>query len=77
MFLLATAIGTAGIALWQGGSWRELHLIADGILIFYVAMLFESKRRRDERTTKVRNLQDQRPEDLRILDHVEAGGQRF
>lgn len=70
------AAASAGVAIWRGGSWVELHLIADGMLIFYVAMLFESKRRRDERATKVLRLDEQRPDELRILDPVQAGGHR-
>ncbi|MEA2434853.1 MAG: hypothetical protein QOG54_2310 [Actinomycetota bacterium] len=34
----------------------EVHLLADGCLLFYVAILFETKRRADERTEKVRPL---------------------
>lgn len=73
-FLGAVVVATAAVAVWRGGSWRELHLIADGMLIFYVALLFETKRRRDERLTKVVRLDDERVEDFRVLDPVEVGG---
>ena len=73
--LLVLVVATAVVAIWRGGNWRELHLIADGMLVFYVALLFETKRRRDERETKVVHLDDERVEDFRVLDPVEVGGQ--
>ena len=66
-------MASAGVAVWRGGSWLELQLIADGALIFYVAMLFETKRRRDERRSKVLVLDEGRADDLRILDPVAEG----
>lgn len=73
-FLLVVVVATAAVAIWQGGSWREVHLIADAVLIFYAALLFETKRRRDERATKVVRLDEERPEDFRVLEPVEVGG---
>ena len=67
-------VATAMVAIWRGGNWRELHLIADGVLVFYIALLFETKRRRDERETKVVHLDDERVDDFRVLDPVEVGG---
>lgn len=74
--LLGGVVASAGVALWRGGSWLELHLIADGALVFYVALLFESKRRRDERATKVIKLDDEGLDDFRVMDPVEVGGRR-
>lgn len=75
--LVLLVVATAVVALWRGGNWRELQLIADGVLVFYVALLFETKRRRDERETKVVRLDDERAEDFRVLDPVEVGGRRL
>ena len=74
--LVLFAVASAGVAIWRGGSWRELHLIADGILIFYVAMLFETKRRRQERSEKVIRLDEDREDDFRVIEPVRAGGHR-
>jgi hypothetical protein len=54
--LVGASAVTALLALVMGGDMREIHLLADGALLGYVAVLFETKRRADERAKKVRPL---------------------
>ncbi len=72
--LASLALATAGAALARGGAWVELHLIVDGVLVFYVAMLFETKRRQDERLTKVRRMPARESDDVIVFDSARAGG---
>jgi hypothetical protein len=58
---VGVAVVTAILALFVGGDMREIQLLADGVLLFYVAILFETKRRADERAEKVRPLRPTRP----------------
>ena len=72
--LVVAALGTAAAAFVWGETWLEIHLLADGILVFYAAFLFETKRRRDERSAKVRTIGRSRgdreaPERLRAGSH--------
>lgn len=67
------AIATAGAAVLQGGAWLELHLMADGVLVFYVAMLMETKRRHDERATKVLRIPQPQSDDVIVFESVRAG----
>lgn len=73
------ALLTAGVAIARGGSWLEMHLVADGILVFYVAMLYETKRRQAERSEKVRTIvlpEDHaaREQEARVFEPLRAGG---
>ena len=67
------AIATGGAAVVRGGAWIELHLMADGILVFYVAMLIEAKRRQDERATKVLRIPEPQQDDVIVFESVRAG----
>lgn len=51
----------------------ELHLMADGVLVFYVAMLFETKKRQDERISKVHPISPPH-DDVVVFETVRAGG---
>jgi hypothetical protein len=73
--LAGAAAITAVLALFVGGDMIEIHLLADGCLLFYVAILFETKRRSDERAEKVRPLR-QAPAEPRERWLVSAGGGR-
>ncbi|MDP9069361.1 MAG: hypothetical protein M3N53_13590 [Actinomycetota bacterium] len=76
--LLALLVGTAAVsaiaAIAARGVWVDLHLMIDGILVFYVAMLFELKRRRDERFEKVRPLSPVVWNEPRAVRSAGAGG---
>jgi hypothetical protein len=54
--LACAAAATAILGLWRGGGWIEAHLFADGVVLAYVALLIELKRRAGERAEKVRHL---------------------
>lgn len=73
--LLGAALASAVAAVSQGQPWLEIHLMLDGVLLFYVAMLHEVKRRRDEKLLKVRTLQREPSEDVQILESVSAGAE--
>ena len=76
--LIAAAVLTGVIALLTGGGSWEVHLGMDALLALYVALLLETKRRRDERATKLRSLAARRkvrPE-ITFEDPVRAGGGR-
>ena len=47
---------TAVPAVVAGGAWTEAHLFLDGVLLAYVALLIEVRRRAAERESKVRRL---------------------
>ena len=70
--LLLVAVGSAAAAFVYGETWLEIHLLADGMLVFYAAFLFETKQRRAERSVKVRRIgaRDERP----VPERVRAGG---
>lgn len=72
--LVFVAVSTAVAALALRGIWLELHLIADGILVFYVAMLFETKKRQDERAAKVHHIAAPAEPDVIVLDDARVGG---
>jgi hypothetical protein len=76
VLLIGAALASAVTAISQGQPWLEIHLMLDGVLLFYVAMLHEVKRRRDEKLTKVRTLQRAPSEDVQILEPVSAGAER-
>ena len=73
--LFLVSVATAVAAAVYGETWLEIHLLADGLLVFYAAFLYETKRRRDERVAKVRRIESRGREPL---EHVEpqlrAGG---
>lgn len=73
--LASIATATAAAAVAWGGSWVEAHLMADGILVFYVAMLFETKRRQDERSSKVHRIPAPEADDVIVFGSARAGGQ--
>ena len=72
--LVTAALASAAAAFVYGETWLEIHLLADGILVFYAAFLFETKRRRDERTAKVRRIGRSRAE-RGMPERIHAGGQ--
>lgn len=76
VLLIASALLSAVAAVVRGQPWLEIHLMLDGALLFYVALLHETKRRREERLTKVRTLDPVGSDDLQILGPVSMGGER-
>ena len=54
--LLLCAFGSGAAAIARGGAWAEVHLMADGVVLAYVALLLELRRRSAERVSKVRHL---------------------
>ena len=70
--LAAAALLTGLAALFTGGGGWEVHLGADALLALYVAMLLETKRRREERAVKLRSL-GSAPEGA-ARDHVRGSG---
>ncbi len=72
--LVLVAAATAVAALTRGETWLEVHLIADGVLVFYIAMLYETKRRQVERSTKVHVIGPPDQQDVRVLQPARAGG---
>lgn len=71
---MTLAAATGGAAIFQGGAWFELHLIADGVVLFYVAMLFETKKRQDERISKVRTISAPQDDGVVVFETAGAGG---
>ena len=59
-FLVLTAIGTGVWALLGSGAAVSVHLAVDLVTLGYGYLMYESGRRRSERTRKVRNI-DRRP----------------
>lgn len=76
VLLLTAALLAAVAALLRGQPWLEIHLMLDGALLFYVALLHETKRRRDERFTKVRTLEPAATGDVHVVGPATAGGRR-
>jgi hypothetical protein len=74
--LVLTALGTGVWALVEKGVAIEIHLVADAVLVFYIALVSETKRRRTERATKVRRLSPRRDEQTAYLETAHAGGGR-
>lgn len=74
--LVLVAVGTAAAAFVYGETWLEINLLADGILVFYAAFLFETKRRRDERVAKVRTIKRSRAE-RETSERLRAGGHSY
>ena len=56
-FLLGAVFLSVGAAIFAGGALWELSLAFGLSLALYVSLLLEAKKRRDERTKKVRRLQ--------------------
>ena len=75
VLLVAAAVSSAIAAAVRSQPWLEIHLMIDGALLFYVALLHETKRRREERLTKVRTLQPA-SDDVQIIGAVSVGGER-
>ena len=74
-FLLTlVALGTGVWALLERGVAIEIHLVADAVLVFYVALISETNRRRGERAAKVRRLPQR--EEPTYLETAHAGGGR-
>jgi hypothetical protein len=73
--LALVAIGTGIWALLEKGVAVEIHLVSDAVLVFYIALISESKRRRNERSTKVRRL-PARHDEPAYLETAHAGGGR-
>ena len=76
VLLIAAAVVSAVAAVLRGQPWLEIHLMLDGALLFYVALLHETKRRREERLTKVRTLAPAPSDDVQIIEPVSIGGER-
>ena len=76
LLLLLGAAGVSGVvAVLVRGQAIEVHLVIDAALAFYVALLMELKRRRDEKAAKVRPLvPNQAREQLFTYEPLEAGG---
>lgn len=75
VLLGASAALAAVAAAVRGQPWLEIHLMLDGALLFYVALLHETKRRRDERHAKVRTLERPAAADVQVVGSVSAGGE--
>lgn len=75
VLLITSALASAVAAVLQGQPWLEIHLMLDGALLFYVALLHETKRRREERLVKVRAFERPALADVQVLDQVTAGGE--
>ena len=75
--LLAAALLTGIVAVFNGGGSWEVHLAVDLSLGLYVALLIEAKRRRAESVTKLRTLESRRaarePE-ITFHEPARAGG---
>ncbi len=74
VLLVAAAVASAVAAIAARGIWVDIHLMIDGALVFYVALLFEIKRRRDERFAKVRPLSAVRRDDSGAGSQRAGGG---
>ena len=74
--LVLAALGTGVWALIEKGIATEIHLVTDAVLVFYIALISETKRRRNERTAKVRPLPPRREEATAYLETAHAGGGR-
>lgn len=76
--LLLASAATLVVAITSGGAAWEVHLFADASLGVYVVLLREAKKRRDERSVKVRALKRrrslEREDDVRFYEPVTAGG---
>ena len=75
LLIVLACIGTGVWAWFERGAAVEIHLVLDGALIFYLALMSEMKKRRVERDAKVRSLAGRRhaPEFART---AQAGGRR-
>ena len=77
LVLLIAAVFLSGVAaVLRGQPWLEIQLMLDGALLFYVALLHETKRRREERVNKVRTLEPPASDDVQIIGPVSVGGER-
>ena len=74
--LLAFALATGVLAVVTRGQQLELHLVADAALVFYAALLLDTKRRSVERSVKVRELPQQEPAESEYFEVIEASGTR-
>ena len=78
--LLLAALATFAVAFASGGAAWEVHLVSDASLGLYVVLLREAKRRRTERTVKVRTLRGRESrepeEEVRFYEPVQAMGNR-
>ena len=56
MVMVLIAIGTGGWALSGSGAAVSVHLIVDAVAVIYAALVYESRRRYQELTRKLRAL---------------------
>ena len=75
VLLIACVLASGVAAVLRGQPWLEIHLMLDGAFLFYVALLHETKRRRDERLVKVHTLERPVDKDVQVLDALTAGGE--
>jgi hypothetical protein len=83
LVLMIVAVLASAAAGWRVGEpWWEVHIGLNAALALYVGTLLEMKRRREERSVKVRPLRSQRPSEIDLTDVDEmygaatAGGRR-
>ena len=78
--LLLAALATFLVALSSGGAAWEVHLVTDASLGLYVVLLREAKKRRTERSTKVRAIPKRSTredeEEVRFYEPVSAAANR-
>ena len=75
--LIGVAAGTGIWAILSGGPAVEAHLVADAAVAFYVALLLDAKRKRDERLSKVHAIGGRTPLQVEAdgaYEVLEAGG---
>ena len=72
--LISVSVGTGLWSLINGGQALELNLVADAATAFYAALLLDSKRRRVERSLKVRTLQRPSTQESEFFEVIEASG---
>lgn len=76
--LLLLAAASGAVAAAREGVWLEVHVAIDGVTALYAISLREAKRRRRERSRKVRSIAARRRRRLRAADGepLEAVGGR-
>ena len=56
VLLLLAALGTLAVAVVREGGWWEINVAIDAVLVVYVGVLLETKKRRFEQSVKVRKI---------------------
>ena len=76
--LLLLAVASGIVALAREGVWLEVHVAIDAVTILYAISLREAKRRRHERSRKVRSIAARRRRRLRTdnEERLQAAGAR-